>query len=72
MTETVTTDDDAVPFETTENGHYAVRNPVSGEYPDEVSMTFNGVTYTFTDFVTVGMSSKVRPDVLLFRECIVQ
>jgi len=61
-----------VPFETTEQGHYAINCPVSGEHPDEVSVTFNGETYTFTDFVTIGMSSKVRPDVLLYEECIVE
>jgi len=62
-----------VPFGTTEQDYYAIHSPVAGDdYPDEVSLTYNGSTYTFTDFVTVGVQSKVRPDVLLFERCIVE
>lgn len=62
-----------VPFQKTEQDFYAVNCPVGGEqYPDEVSVTYDGETYTFTDFKTAGAQSKVRPDVLLFERCIVE
>jgi len=36
-----------VPFETTEGGYYAVNCPVDTEqYPDEVSMTYDGRSLT--------------------------
>ena len=65
---------DTIPFETNEHGHFPVRCPVpsDGEYPEAVSITYEGVTYTFRGFVTTAMSSKIRPDVLLYRECDVQ
>jgi len=62
-----------VPFETTEGGYYAVSCPFDTEqYPEEVSVTYDGVTYTFTDFKTVASQSKVLPDVILFEGCVVQ
>lgn len=70
---TSNTDEIDVPFDTTEGGYYAVSCPFDTEqYPEEVSVTYNGTTYTFTDFKTVANLSKVRPDVILFERCIVE
>jgi len=62
-----------VPFETTDGGYYAVSCPFDTEqYPESVSVTYDGETYTFTDFKTVASQSKVRPDVILFERCVIQ
>jgi len=66
-------DETDVPFETTDGGYYAVSCPFGADgYPEELRVTYDGVTYTFTDFKTVASQSKVRPDVILFERCIVQ
>ncbi len=56
------------PFETTENGHYRVVQPSEGLAPDELTVEVGGREFHLSDYAGKDIKSRVRPDVLVYRE----
>lgn len=57
------------PFETNEEGLYAVAEPLGGDRPDSIALTYDETTYTLRGFAGTESRSQFLPDVLLYEEC---
>lgn len=54
------------PVDETDNGYYPITQPFEGTVPDEITITVDGVTYRFSEFVGRKGHSRIYPDVLLY------
>lgn len=71
MSETETVNTETVSgtvLEQNEDGYYRVTAPIGGMEPDEISILDDGTRYTFSVYAGKDCTSKVGPDVLLYRE----
>jgi len=57
------------PFSTTEEGLYAVAEPLGGDRPDSIALTYGDKTYTLRTYVGTESRSQFLPDVLLYEVC---
>jgi len=60
------TEPDAHPFEETEDGRYAVTEPMKGCTPEQLSITCDGRTWVLHGFERRVYESGVYPDVLVY------
>jgi hypothetical protein len=63
-------DENAHPFEQSEDGTFHVTQPIQGICPDRLTLTVDGDRYIFEDYQGRVSRSRIYPEVLAYGHCV--
>jgi len=61
-------DETASPIRTNQEGHYLVAEPLDGKPPEQMSLTYDGVTFHLEGYLGTVKRSRVLPNVLSYKD----